>query len=69
MGYGDVLIPGVMVISSAAHYGLLAGVATLIGRLLGMIFLILLVNRGKPQPGLPFLNTGALMGFIAYLLL
>ncbi len=69
MGYGDVLVPGVMVISSASHYGLLAGVFTLIGSLLGMIFLIFLVNQGKPQPGLPFLNTGALIGFITYLLL
>ncbi len=69
MGFGDVMIPGIMVVSAARNYGLIAGVFTLIGAVLAMILLTAMVNSGKPQPGLPYLNGGALAGFIAYLFL
>ncbi len=69
MGFGDVMIPGIMVVSAARNYGLIAGIFTLIGAVLAMILLTAMVNSGKPQPGLPYLNGGALAGFIAYLFL
>ncbi len=69
MGFGDVMIPGIMVVSAARNYGLVAGVFTLIGAVLAMILLTAMVNSGKPQPGLPYLNGGALAGFIIYLFL
>ncbi len=69
MGFGDVLIPGVLVISAANNFQLLAGVFVLIGSLFSMLFLIAMVNKGKPQPGLPYLNAGALAGLIFYLAL
>ncbi len=69
MGFGDVMIPGIMVVSAAKLYGIPAGIFTLIGAVLAMILLTMMVNSGKPQPGLPYLNGGALAGFILYLLL
>jgi len=69
MGFGDVLIPGILVVSAATTFELPAGFFVLLGSLLSMIFLIFMVNRGKPQPGLPYLNAGALAGLILYLLL
>lgn len=69
MGFGDVLIPSILVISAATNFEILAGLFVLLGSLISMIFLIFMVNRGKPQPGLPYLNSGAFAGLILYLLL
>ena len=69
MGFGDVMIPGILVVATAANYGILAGVFTLIGAVLSMLLLTAMVNSGKPQPGLPYLNGGALAGFLLFLLL
>ena len=69
MGFGDVMIPGIMVVATARNYGLIAGVFTLAGAVAGMVILSAMVNSGKPQPGLPYLNAGSLAGFLTYLLL
>ncbi len=69
MGFGDVMIPGILIIAAATNFGLLAGVATLIGSFSAMLLLTAMVNKGDPQPGLPYLNGGALLGLIVYLLL
>ncbi len=43
-------------------------IGAIIGSIVGLLFLIRLVGRGKPQAGLPLLNGGAIIGFlIAYL--
>ncbi len=68
MGYGDVLIPGILVIAAERNFGIVGGIFTLIGALAAMILLIAMVNSGKPQPGLPYLNAGALAGLLVYLL-
>ena len=34
------------------------------GILIGYVGLMMLVTKGKPQAGLPFLNTGAIIGFL-----
>ena len=69
MGFGDVMIPGVMVVATAWNYGMIAGVFTLTGAVISMILLTAMVNSGKPQPGLPYLNAGSLAGFLLYLLI
>ncbi len=68
MGYGDVLIPGILVIAAERNFGIIGGVFTLIGALVAMLLLLAMVNSGKPQPGLPYLNAGALGGLLVYLL-
>jgi presenilin-like A22 family membrane protease len=80
MGLGDVVIPGTLVVSAFIwlpdHPAVLglggnlwAGVGALVGSLLGYAILMRLVLRGNAQAGLPFLNGGALAGYIlAYLL-
>ncbi len=69
MGYGDVLIPGILVVAAERNFGMLGGIFTLVGALAAMLLLFVMVNTGKPQPGLPYLNAGALAGLIIYLLL
>jgi len=69
MGYGDVLIPGILVVAAERNFGIAAGIFTLLGALVAMLLLFAMVNTGKPQPGLPYLNAGALAGLIVFLLL
>ena len=69
MGYGDVLIPGILVVAAERNFGMLAGIFTLLGALAAMLLLFAMVNTGKPQPGLPYLNAGALAGLIVFLLI
>jgi presenilin-like A22 family membrane protease len=81
MGLGDVVIPGTLVVSAFVWLpttpnllglgaDLWVGIGALVGSLLGYAFLMRLVNRGNPQAGLPFLNGGAILGYVvAYLLL
>ena len=67
LGLGDVVFPGLLAISAYHNLstnGLLMGISVLIGTLIGYIALMTLVVKGKPQPGLPLLNTGAILGYI-----
>ena len=80
MGLGDVVIPGTLVVSAFVWLpshplvlgiggNLWAGMGALIGSLLGYAILMRIVLRGNAQAGLPFLNGGALAGYVvAYLL-
>ena len=80
MGLGDVVFPGILVVSAfvwlpAKAVGLGVGanlvvaLAALVGSLCGYAFLMRLVARGNAQAGLPLLNGGALAGYVvAYLL-
>lgn len=67
LGVGDVVFPGLLAVSAfhtLASNGLLMGISVLIGTLIGYIALMTLVIKGKPQPGLPLLNTGAILAYI-----
>jgi presenilin-like A22 family membrane protease len=67
MGLGDVIFPGMLVIScvdSIANGGLAVGISALIGGLVGYLVLMAYVASGKPQAGLPLLNGGAILGYI-----
>jgi presenilin-like A22 family membrane protease len=79
MGLGDVVIPCVLVVSalrflpssvSAAGVpaNVVVSVATLAGALAGYALLMALVAKGKAHAGLPSLNGGAILGFLAALL-
>jgi presenilin-like A22 family membrane protease len=80
MGLGDVVIPGTLVVSAfiwlPSHPEVLgiggnlwAGIGALVGSLVGYATLMRLVLRGNAQAGLPFLNGGAIAGYILVYLL
>lgn len=62
LGFGDIAIPNVMVISSYLYGGTtLFFLLPLLGGIIAMFALFSFIKR--PAPGLPFLNTGVLIGF------
>ena len=77
MGLGDVIFPGMLVISAmtylapigGANAALGVGIGTMIGGLVGYFVLMTYVARGRPQAGLPLLNGGAILGYIISALL
>lgn len=75
MGLGDVVIPGVLVVSAYAFLpvhvlatgidsNLVVAFGAMAGSLVGYSILMWLVGRGNPQAGLPLLNGGAIGGYI-----
>ena len=43
---------------------IVVAIGTLIGGILGYVLLMTFVAQGNPQPGLPLLNGGAILGYI-----
>jgi len=72
MGLGDVIIPGFLVASAFhnAGNGLLTALSVMLGTLFGFIALMRAAIKGKPQAGLPYLCSGAILGYLvsSYLL-
>ena len=74
MGLGDAVMPTLLVVSANVFmtksgeisYPVLGAI---LGTLAGHAVLSMLVMKGKPQAGLPFLNTGVILGFFAGVLL
>jgi presenilin-like A22 family membrane protease len=74
MGLGDTVIPGLLVVSASVFLpatpsflltaNLWAAAGAMVGGLAGYLLLVRYVMRGKPQAGLPFLNTGAILGYL-----
>jgi len=71
LGLGDVIFPGVLVVSAQvfceglAVFGIeLPALGAFVGAVLGMILLAIPMRSGKPQPGLPLINGCAIVGFI-----
>lgn len=79
MGLGDIVIPGVLVVSAMTFLGgytsaveqiaglspaMFVALTTLAGATIGFAFLMRAVLKGKPHAGLPALNGGALIGFL-----
>jgi len=70
MGLGDAVIPSILVVSARVFtvppigFLNLPALGAIIGTLIGFGVLAIFVAKGEPQPGLPFLNTGAIIGFV-----
>ncbi len=66
LGLGDIVMPGILVAASfhsIPENGLLIALSVMIGTLIGFAALMLVVIKGKPQAGLPFLCSGAILGY------
>lgn len=68
MGLGDAVMPTLLVVSANVFLQSNGGLpypvlGAMLGTLAGHIVLSVLVMRGKPQAGLPFLNSGVIIGF------
>ena len=67
MGLGDAIIPSMLVVSAFVNYASVApALGTLMGTLAGYAVLSRIAGRGKPHAGLPFLNSGAILGFVIW---
>ena len=79
MGLGDIIIPGALAVSAAAfltpdrvghgEFLVFAGnyalaFFTVLGGFAGFAALMYFVLKGKPQAGLPLLNSGAILGYL-----
>ena len=67
MGLGDVIMPGILVVSTfynITNNSLLVALSVMIGTLFGFTVLMAAVIKGKPQAGLPYLCSGAILGYI-----
>ena len=72
MGVGDAVIPNILVVSAqvfstSAYIGFIkiSALLTLIGGIIGLFVLLAVMERKSgAHPGLPFLNTGAIGGYI-----
>jgi presenilin-like A22 family membrane protease len=59
-------MPGVLVASAFYNItggGLIVALSVVIGTLVGFGVLVAFLLRGKPQAGLPFLCSGAILGY------
>lgn len=71
LGLGDAIIPTILVISAnwslpgaASYWGInLPALGAMLGTYLGFI-LLMTTTRDRPQAGLPFLNSGVILGFL-----
>ena len=70
LGLGDAIIPTILVISASwslparGFYGLsLPVLGAMLGTYLGFL-LLMTTSRDRPQAGLPFLNSGVILGFL-----
>ena len=67
LGLGDIVMPGILVVSAFQNIpdnGLLVALSVMIGTLVGFALLMTVVIKGKPQAGLPFLCSGAILGYV-----
>ena len=72
MGLGDIIFPGMLVISAMTYLAPIGGssaafwvaIGVLVGGLLGYLVLMTRVALGIPQAGLPLLNGGSILGYI-----
>jgi presenilin-like A22 family membrane protease len=80
MGLGDAVMPTLLVVSANFFVNVkdeflypfplignmnLPAIGAILGTFLGFSVLMALVMKGKPQAGLPFLNCGVILGYVA----
>ncbi len=74
MGLGDIIFPGMLVISAMTYLAPVGGesaalwvaIGVIIGGLIGYMILMTRVALGIPQAGLPLLNGGSILGYIIF---
>jgi presenilin-like A22 family membrane protease len=71
IGMGDLIMPSILVVSAnvfleTARVGFITipSLGAMIGSVIGLILLLTVVGKGKPQAGLPPINGGAIAGFL-----
>lgn len=67
LGVGDVVFPGFLAVAAfhnLASNGFLMAIGVLVGTLIGFAVLTFFLAKGKPQAGLPFLCSGAILGYV-----
>ncbi|MBT8171749.1 hypothetical protein KJN74_02615 [Candidatus Bathyarchaeota archaeon] len=67
LGLGDIVMPGMLVVSAFQNIpenGLIIAISVMIGTLVGFAILMSVVIKGKPQAGLPYLCSGAILGYL-----
>jgi len=71
IGMGDLIMPSILVVSanvflSAQSLGgvTIPALGAILGSIAGLGGLLFFVTRGKPQAGLPPINTGVIVGFL-----
>jgi presenilin-like A22 family membrane protease len=70
IGFGDLTFPSLLVVSAKTFMNVHYAVAgAMIGTLIGVIGLMHLTSRRRMHAGLPFLNTGAIIGFLVGLMI
>ena len=69
MGLGDAIIPSMLVVSAYRYVSVVPALGALAGTLVGYSALTRVSGKGNPHAGLPFLNTGSIIGFLIGLLL
>jgi len=72
IGMGDLIMPSILVVSANVFLDVgrigfitLPSLGAIIGSVIGLFLLLLVVQKGKPQAGLPPINGGAIVGFLA----
>ncbi len=78
MGLGDAVMPTLMVVSAnffvtqVRYFSIpligavnIPAIGAILGTFAGFSLLMIFVMKGKPQAGLPFLNSGAIIGYAA----
>ena len=73
IGMGDLIMPSILVVSAnvfldTARLGgfiTIPALGAMIGSVIGLSLLLTVVQKGKPQAGLPPINGGAILGFLA----
>jgi presenilin-like A22 family membrane protease len=72
IGMGDLIMPSILVVSAnvflkSARLGFITipSLGAIIGSVTGLVFLLTVVSKGRPQAGLPPINGGAIAGFLA----
>jgi len=67
IGLGDIIFPGILFVSTFYNIpgkGFLIALSVMAGTLLGFVTLMTSVVKGKPQAGLPYLSSGAILGYM-----
>ena len=64
MGLGDAIIPAILAVSAYRYASFASAFGSVAGTLAGYALLCTFAGRGKPHAGLPFLNSGAILGFL-----